>query len=466
MSEYLEPKKSTKNEASEFQSFSKNYIFNSSNSKNLKTYKKEDLINFSFKKDLISNNKEQKINDLNIYSKNDTNINKSGHFAKIKEKINKKKDIDFKYINHESICLRKTLFQENNGGGIKKRKIYENKQNKQKKENKENLDNNKYYSTISGNNENCFEKIKTKIKIIHDNKNKNHNQNQIHYKKRRQLNNSVNHKKQNTRIDNNNKNTIYVRKDTTNNDNNSDNNTRKNRSVKKRVIKANDNKFLISHNTNAILRNKNLRLANLKYMNNTNEAKYISKTMENTIDSSNSIIYSSFDNKEKKNKDLLFQKINQINKKLLYFSEYNKKLKNQARHLSKELSSYENSRSKKKNKTEKCKNSFVRISPYFNKNKSVLYSDIKKMMFMKKYKDFNMVKNRTSLNKSNKSNNRSLCPKNANSFSNTSEFTIKSNKKINLSKNKNKSTSKNKIDKNDVMRRRIRTNIFDYIQIK
>ena len=465
MSEYLEPKKTTKNDANEFQSFSKNYIFNSSNSKNLKTYKKEDLINFSFKKDLISNNNEQKTNDLNIYSKNDQNINKSGHFAKIKEKINKKKDIDFKYINHESIPLRKTLFQENNGGGIKKHKIYENKKDKENKENKENLDNNKYYSTINGNDENCFEKIKTKIKIIHDNKNKNHNQNQIHYKKRRQLNNSVNHKKQNTRIDNNNKNNLYMRKDT-NNDNDSDNNARKNRSVKKRVIKVKDNKFLISHNTNAILRNKNLRLANLKYINNNNEAKYISRTLENTIDSNNSIIYSSFEDREKRNKDLLFQKINQINKKLLYFSEYNKKLKIQVKHLSKELSSYENSRSKKKNKTEKCKNSFVRISPYFNKNKSVLYSDIKKMMFWKKYKDSNMVKNRTTLNKSNKSNNKSLCPKNANSFNNTSEFTIKSNKKNNLSKNKNKNTSKNKIDKNDVVKRRIRTNIFDYIQIK
>ncbi len=454
MSEYLEPKQNTKsdnNEYHEYQSFSKNNILNSSNDKNLRTHKKEDLLNFSFKKDLISSNNDQKLNELNIYSKNDKNINKSGHFAKIKEKKIKKKDIEYKFINPDSICLKKTLFQENDNS-IKYRKQNDNKENLNLNNN--NNYNNKYYCTIGGNNgDNVFEKIKTKIKILRDaNNGHTFNNNKNNNNKIKQIkNNSVNKRR----------NIKYIKKDTNNNNNKAIKN--RNKSLEKKVIKINDKKIFKSFNTNTYLRNNNLRLANLNNTNNTFKTNFRSKTKENIFNTSNSYLNYSFEDNEKKITDLLLQKIKNINRKILLFSEYNKKLKKQLKNLNQELSSYEKNQSKRKNRTDRNSNKFIKISPYYRKNRSVLCSDIRKMILMNKFKDSKVEKrkNKTSLfiNK----NKKGLFHKDSNNNSFISEFSIKSNKK-NQSININ--VYKNIIDRNDIRKRRIKTKIFDYIHIK
>ena len=146
-----------------FQSFSKNYIFESNKEQN-KTSKNE-IIEFSFKKNLFlqksednnntsnnfnSNSKQISLSgehNYNIYSKNDTNIQESGHFGKSK----------YDSKNYKSLI-------ENNA--IKKEPLFyiEEKFNRMKEEEEENK-NSKNIPTFPNNNSNsCL--INTKYKKI------------------------------------------------------------------------------------------------------------------------------------------------------------------------------------------------------------------------------------------------------------------------------------------------------------
>ena len=108
-----------------YQSFSKNYIFDSNHEPN-KTSQNEN-IEFTFKKNLFfqkteespskindnknSNNKMSPLNDkmMNIYSKNDSNLQESGHFGKSKYDTNKYKNI----IKENTINNKQPLFSIN-----------------------------------------------------------------------------------------------------------------------------------------------------------------------------------------------------------------------------------------------------------------------------------------------------------------------------------------------------------------
>ena len=146
-----------------FQSFSKNYVFESNKDQNKIT--KNEIIEFSFKKNLFlqkpedtnsnnnNNNPKQFLlsNELssNIYSKNDTNIQESGHFGKSK----------YDSKNY------KTLIEKN---FIKKEPLFyiEEKYNRMKEE--EEKKDSKIFSTLPNNSSNSslINKKLRKIQIV------------------------------------------------------------------------------------------------------------------------------------------------------------------------------------------------------------------------------------------------------------------------------------------------------------
>ena len=381
MLENNESKNEIKNIINSYQSFSKNNIFNSIPETNLKPQKKEELINFSFKKNFdknnattITTNKEQKINDLSIYSQNDKNIYQSGHFACNK---NIKNNNNSNELKHKSKYLIKNLF--NDSIALNK------KQNNNNKENFDINDNNMY--TAKETKDKFFVKIKTKYININSN---NSNEN-------------IFNKKLNK--------------------------------IKKDLDKSNNR---INKSNNSLKSNK----------------KIISKKKV-TITTNTSYVNKSFELNEKLINDKLFNKINNINKKLVLFTEYNKKLTRKIRILNKELSSIENYKSKRILKTDKNKN-YTMASP--DKNKSTIFnSEIRNIIFKKKIRNTKNKKNETSLN------HKSKIYYNSNSFHNISEFKILSSKK---SKSKNKNKSRNEIFEKSMKKRRVKTNnIFECIHI-
>ena len=419
---------SKKNEIYPYQSFSNNNIFIPINEIILKTQKKEELINFSFKKKDEKNNKntltkEQKNNDLNIYSKNDKNIHKSGHFAGSNN--TKKIKIIKNARNKNNKYLIKNLFTTELKNVDNIQIINNNKENI----NRSNFNEN-YFNTVDSSRDNIFEKIQTKIKYIMPIKKERIQQNNLH-------NTSLLNKRLFKKIN------IETNKSKYKTKNNTIIKSSKPKLLKNNIIKINKNKLFISSKTNLFLKNKNI---NIKSSNkNISNSKIINK----------SYINKSFDFNEKKITDNLYNKINHINKKITLFSEYNKELQKQLKNLNKELSSFESNKSKKIIKNDKNK-TFITVSPYKNKS-SVFNSEIKNILFNKKIKN---IKNITSLNK--KSIN--ICHSNANSSSNISEFEIGSNKK-NITKNND--ISRNKIFEKSIKKRRIKTNsIFESIHIK
>ena len=105
------------------------------------------------------------------------------------------------------------------------------------------------------------------------------------------------------------------------------------------------------------------------------------------------------------------------------------------------------------------KSTSIKTASPYKKNRTVFSSDIRHIIYKKKTKKSIDDKYKTCLNK-NITGHHSKEP----SFNTTSEFCIKSNKK---NKIKNLDIyNKNKIDKKEIKRRRIKTNIFDYIHIK
>ena len=419
---------SKKNEIYPYQSFSNNNIFIPINEIILKTQKKEELINFSFKKKDEKNNKntitkEQKNNDLNIYSKNDKNIHKSGHFAGSNNP--KKIKIIKNARNKNNKYLIKNLFTTELKNVDNIQIINNNKENI----NRSNFNEN-YFNTVDSSRDNIFEKIQTKIKYIMPIKKERIQQNNLH-------NTSLLNKRLFKKIN------IETNKPKYKTKNNTIIKSSKPKLLKNNIIKINKNKLFISSKTNPFLKNKNI---NIKSSNkNISNSKIINK----------SYINKSFDFNEKKITDKLYNKISHINKKITLFSEYNKELQKQLKNLNKELSSFESNKSKKIIKSDKNK-TFITVSPYKNKS-SVFNSEIKNILFKKKIKN---IKNITSLNK--KSIN--ICHSNANSSSNISEFEIGSNKK-NISKNND--ISRNKIFEKSIKKRRIKTNsIFESIHIK
>ena len=419
---------SKKNEIYPYQSFSNNNIFIPINEIILKTQKKEELINFSFKKKDEKNNKntitkEQKNNDLNIYSKNDKNIHKSGHFAGSNN--TKKIKIIKNARNKNNKYLIKNLFTTELKNVDNIQIINNNKENI----NRSNFNEN-YFNTVDSSRDNIFEKIQTKIKYIMPIKKERIQQNNLH-------NTSLLNKRLFKKIN------IETNKSKYKTKNNTIIKSSKPKLLKNNIIKINKNKLFISSKTNPFLKNKNI---NIKSSNkNISNSKIINK----------SYINKSFDFNEKKITDKLYNKISHINKKITLFSEYNKELQKQLKNLNKELSSFESNKSKKIIKSDKNK-TFITVSPYKNKS-SVFNSEIKNILFKKKIKN---IKNITSLNK--KSIN--ICHSNANSSSNISEFEIGSNKK-NVSKKND--ISRNKIFEKSIKKRRIKTNsIFESIHIK
>ena len=346
MLENNESKNETKNIINSYQSFSKNNIFNSIPETNLKPQKKEELINFSFKKNFdknnattITTNKEQKINDLSIYSQNDKNIYQSGHFACNK---NIKNNNNSNELKHKSKYLIKNLF--NDSIALNK------KQNNNNKENFDINDNNMY--TAKETKDKFFVKIKTKYININSN---NSNEN-IFNKKLNKIKKDLD--KSNNRI------------------NKSNNSLKSNKKIisKKKVIKLNKNKLFISSNTSSIIRNKKPTII-----------------YNNTITTNTSYVNKSFELNEKLINDKLFNKINNINKKLVLFTEYNKKLTRKIRILNKELSSIENYKSKRILKTDKNKN-YTMASP--DKNKSTIFnSEIRNIIFKKRIRNTKNKKN-------------------------------------------------------------------------
>ena len=414
----FEKSASKKKEIYPYQSFSNNNIFNPINEVNIKTEKKEELINFSFKKKDEKNNKnviitkEQKNNELNIYSQNDKNIHISGHFAN--SNSTKKIKIIKKVRNKNNKYLIKNLF-------ITELKNVDNMQIINN--NKENINisnfNENYFNTVDCSRDNIFEKIKTKTKYI------------MPIKKERIQNNLHNVSLLNKRL------FKKINIDTNKSKSKSKNNTiiksskpNSNLNIKNRIKK---NKLFISSKTNPLLKNKNI---NIKLPNNSISNNKSIKNINNQKINNKSYINKSFDFNEKKITDKLYNKINHINKKISLFTEYNKELKKQLKNLNKELSSFES-----------------------NKSKIIFNSEIKNILFKKKIKN---NKNITSLNKKKNSD---INYSNVNSSSNISEFEIGSNKKNN---SKNKDISRNKIFEKSIKKRRIKTNnnIFGSIHIK
>jgi len=516
-----EGKKKSNDENSIYQSFSKNIILTSNNENILRTNNKEQLMDFSFKKkseiinDLTSTIKNSKFNLINIYSKDDKNIIKSGHFAKIRQTKNKKKVKEF--IKPDTNYLIKTLFVDSSNS-----KNNSNKNNKIQSinnNNKENLNNN-FYHTVGGSEENVFEKVKTKTKYILPNKkNKNLNHNKTkpllnkkllteiqHFKnfskinKTRNINNNINNAESKKNAFDTSKENIKYKKI---------NHEIKNNRVqnKKKIIKISKNKIFFSSHTNSIFSTKNMNLSNT-YTNYTNNAfkreSSSNKNIKNTKNKNNSNSNNtSFLNKtvdininEKKISDTLYKKIDIINKRLILFSEYNKKLKKQIKDLNEEISSFENSKSNSKKIIQSDRRNIsyklMSNSPNHNKNNSSNFnSDIKNILLKRKIKNIKINylknKNKTCLNQSLKEHHCYV-----DSLNIISEFNIKSNKKNTnannsknnsnfrneySSKNKNENSKnkenkdilkgRNKIDRKEFKKRRINSNnISEYIHIK
>ena len=441
MSDCIESIKETYNKIYPYQSFSNiNIIFNSINESNLKSNKKEELINFTFKKSFnqndintINSNNAQKLNDLNIYSKNDKNIHKSGHFAK-NEKTEKKNNI--KENNSNEIQLNKELFPES---------INQKINNNLRNTNKENYDGNfgDYMTTSIG--QNYFTKIDTKTINTEPTKTRNKIIFNNRFKKKNMLSTYNNDSNKSKSKINKNINSSKVHK-------------------KIKMIKRNDNnnKLFISYNTNPTFDNQDIKASNIINSNNKSiTSRYNKKINVNNNYYSNK----SNDFSQKKINDKLFDKLNTINKKISLFSQYNKKLKSLMKSLSKDMkTSSEIYKSKEKMKT--GKNNKLTVSPYENKS-TTFYSDIKNNNFKKKIKKSinnnmyninNINTNRNSINRRNIRNH-----SNDNSYTNISEFNISSNKKNN-SKNK---TDRIDIYEKSIKKRRVKTNnIFECIHIK
>ena len=313
----FEKSASKKKEINPYQSFSNNNIFNPINEVNIKTEKKEELINFSFKKKDEKNNKnviitkEQKNNELIIYSQNDKNIHISGHFAN--SNSTKKIKIIKKVRNKNNKYLIKNLF-------ITELKNVDNMQIINN--NKENINisnfNENYFNTVDSSRDNIFEKIKTKTKYI------------MPIKKERVQNNLHNVSLLNKRL------FKKINIDTNKSKSKSKNNTiiksskpNSNLIIKNRIKK---NKLFISSKTNPLLKNKNI---NIKFPNNNISNNKSIKNINNQKINNKSYINKSFDFNEKKITDKLYNKINHINKKISLFTEYNKELKKQLKNLNK-----------------------------------------------------------------------------------------------------------------------------------
>jgi hypothetical protein len=526
MKENNEGKKKSNDENSIYQSFSKNIIFTSNNENVLRTNNKEQLMDFSFKKkyeiinDLTSTIKNSKFNLLNIYSKDDKNIVKSGHFAKIRQTKHKKKMKEF--IKPDTNYLIKTLFVDSSNS-----KNNSNKNNKIQSinnNNKEN-ENNNFFHTVGVGEDNLFEKVKTKTKYILPNKkDKNLNLNktkpllnkklltEIHNfknssktKKTRNINNNINNaeSKKNAfdSCKESNKENIKYKKINHEIKNNKIQNSKK-------IIKISKNRIFFSSHTNSIFNTKNMNLSNTFNNYNSNTFKRESSSNKNIKNTSNNSNNTSFLNKtldinfnEKKISDSLYKKIDIINKRLILFSEYNKKLTKQIKDLNEEISSFENSKnnSKKIIQSDRRNISYKLLSnsPKHNKNNSSNFnSDIKNILLKRKIKNIkiNYVKNKNKacLNQSLKEHHCYV-----DSLNIISEFNIKSNKKntnANNSKNKNNSNfrnenssknkndnsknkensknkditkGRNKIDRKKFKKRRINSNnVSEYIHIK
>ena len=529
-----EGKKKSNDENSIYQSFSKNIIITSNNENILRTNNKEQLMDFSFKKkseiinDLSSTIKNSKFNLLNIYSKDDNNIIKSGHFAKIRQTKNKKKVKEF--IKPDTNYLIKTLFVDSSNSkndsnkNNKIQSIYNNNNNNNNNNNKENLTNN-FYNTAGGGEENLFEKLKTKTKYIIPNKKTKdllHNKTkpllnkklltEIHNfknisknKKTRKINNNINNAESKKNVFDSckdyNKEIIKYKKI---NPEIKKNKIRNN----KKLIKISKNKLFFSSHTNSIFSTKNMNLSNTYNSNNAFKRESSSnKNIKNARNKNNSN-NTSFLNKtldinynEKKIEDSLYKKIDTINKRLILFSEYNKKLNKQIKDLYEEISSFENSKSNSKKIIQSDRRNInyklIPNSPNHNKNNSINFNlDIKNILLKKKIKNIKINyiknKNKTCLNQSLKEHHYYV-----DSLNVISEFNIKSNKKntnANNSKNKNNSNfrnennsknknensknkeskenkdivkGRNKIDRKEFKKRRINSNnISEYIHIK
>ena len=485
-----------------YQSFSKNDIFITNNEEILRTNNKEQIIEFSFKNkdgfnnDITSTTKNAKNKLLNIYSKDDKNIIQSGHFAKIQTK-NKKKYKEF--IKPDSNYLIKALFADSSNS-----KNNSNKKNKIKKENKENLKmnlNSDFSHVAGGGEENLFKKIKTKTRYTLPIKNYKHINNNINNKpflNKKLLTEINNLKNISNKINNKNgckMNNILNFKNNIVEQNKKSISNSKNHSLKKKIIRINNNKLFISSNTNSILNSKSINLS--KMYNNSNSTSMdnsVNKSKNNSINKNirnkniNNLYYLNksldINFREKNITDSLCKKINTINKRLILFSEYNKKLKKQIKDLNEDISSFENSmnKSKKDIKSERRNTSIGYLTSSANKkNTSYNNSDIKSFLFKRKIKPINIsnIKNKSSLNKSLREHH-----KNVTSLGYVKEFSVHSNKKSH-SKNKSNQNSKNKskfgnnsknkdinfkkceIEQKDGKKRRIQSNnIYDYSHFK
>jgi hypothetical protein len=215
--------------------------------------------------------------------------------------------------------------------------------------------------------------------------------------------------------------------------------------------------------------NKNIRNKNINI--NINNLYYLNKSLDINF-------------REKNTTDSLCKKINTINKRLILFSEYNKKLKKQIKDLNEDISSFENSmnKSKKEIKSERRNTSIGYLTSSANKNNSSYNnSDIKSLLFKRKIKAMNIsnIKNKTSLNKSLMEHHN-----NVTAFGYVKEFNVHSNK-TSHGKNRSNQNSKNKtnfennsknkyinykksyIEQKDVKKRRIQNiNIYDYSHFK
>ncbi len=173
-----------------FQSFSKNLILDSTKKQN--KISDNENIEFTFKKNLFSQKSEESSKknlnknnynnmpsfdkDMNIYSKNDINIQESGHFGKSKYDSNK-----YKNIIQENKVIRQPLFNfDENFGKIKKNNL--NMKNIELQESK--LFNNRIKKAEikkvkSGIKLNSMNNINKSINLNKENYSKSRNQNQI-----------------------------------------------------------------------------------------------------------------------------------------------------------------------------------------------------------------------------------------------------------------------------------------------
>ena len=105
--------------------------------------------------------------------------------------------------------------------------------------------------------------------------------------------------------------------------------------------------------------NKNIK--NARNKSNSNNTSFLNKTLDINFN-------------EKKIEDSLYKKIDTINKRLILFSEYNKKLSKQIKDLNEEISSFENSKSNSKKIIQSDRRNIsyklMSNSPNHNKNNS------------------------------------------------------------------------------------------------